>query len=197
LPDPTHWWTVMGSAEVSVEGRTVHRTRMVPPPPVPESLHWVTVAFVAFAGNGLQRTVGSVPPPVPAWLHWLTVAGEVVAWPVMLLTMDTEQVTVPPPPLPEPSHCVTEVTSWFEGVIVVTQVSAALANPWHSTSSVVELATPVLRSRLLVTVTVQLTAWPPTLSVPLHWLTPTPAAFGRGERLSSAVVGLASRVAVA
>jgi hypothetical protein len=39
----------------------------------------------------------------------------------------------------------------------------------------VEVASPVATSRLLVTVTLQATAWPPTLSVPLHWLT-TPGA---------------------
>ena len=52
----------------------------------------------------MQAIVGSVPPPVPAVLHWLTVTGEVVAAPVMLLVMSTRQVTVPPPPLPEPLH---------------------------------------------------------------------------------------------
>jgi hypothetical protein len=41
----------------------------------------------------------------------LTVAGEVEATPTMLLTMATLQVTVPPPPLPEPSHWVTDVMS--------------------------------------------------------------------------------------
>ncbi len=95
---------VIGSAEEMVDGSTVHCTRIVAPPPVPELLHWVMVALVVFAGEGVQTTVGSVPPPVPEPLHWLTVAGEVAATPVMLFVTVTEQVTVPPPPLPEPLH---------------------------------------------------------------------------------------------
>jgi hypothetical protein len=97
--------TVTGKAEVSVEpAPTVQRTRIVPPPPVPAELHWVTVALVVLAGNGLQAVVGCVPPPVPAELHWFTVTGVGVAVPVMLLMMWTLQVTVPPPPFPEPLH---------------------------------------------------------------------------------------------
>ena len=50
----------------------------------------------------------------------------------MLLTMSRCRSTVPPPPLPEPLHWSTEVVSWSDGVVVVVQVSAALAAPWHS-----------------------------------------------------------------
>ncbi len=89
----------------------------------------------------------------------------------MLLMMVTEQVTVPPPPLPEPLHCVTEVTSASDSVIVVVQVGSAPAAPEHSMSVTVEEVAPVARSRLLVTVTVHSTARPPTLAVPLHWST--------------------------
>ena len=64
----------------------------------------MTFAPVVLAGNGSQRTVGSVPPPVPDELHWLTLAEVGVAVPVMLLMTSTEQVTVPPPPFPEPLH---------------------------------------------------------------------------------------------
>jgi hypothetical protein len=53
---------VTGSAEVCVEGPTVHCTRIVPPPPLPEVLHWVTVAFVVLP-SGVHTTVGWVPPP--------------------------------------------------------------------------------------------------------------------------------------
>jgi hypothetical protein len=85
FPEPLHWSTLTGSAEVSVEpGSTVHLTRSVPPPPVPEPLHCVMVASVVFAGKGLQAVVGSVPPPVPDSLHWLTVTGVGEAVPVML-----------------------------------------------------------------------------------------------------------------
>jgi hypothetical protein len=89
--------------------------------------------------------------------------------------MCTLQVTVPPPPLPDPLHWSTEVTSWSEGVVVVVQGSAAFAAPWHAVTVTIELVTPVTRSRLLITVTSHATAWPPTLSVPLHWLTATGA----------------------
>jgi hypothetical protein len=113
--------------------------------------------------------VGSIPPPVPEPMHWLTLAGSPVAVPVILLTTSTAQVTVPPPPLPEPSHWVTEMTGWWGRLVtVVVQVGSAFAAPWHSVTVALELERPVLRSRLFVTDTVHTTAWPPALSVPLH-----------------------------
>ncbi len=99
---------VMGSAEVWVDGVTVHCTRMVAPPPSPESLHWVMVALVVFP-VGVHATVGSVPPPPPDPLHWLMVAGVVVAVPVMLLVTCTVHWTTAPPPFPDPLHCSTDV----------------------------------------------------------------------------------------
>ncbi len=57
---------------------TVHCTRIVPPPLLPDTLHWVTVALVVLP-TGLHTRVGSVPPPSPDPRHWLTVAGLVVA----------------------------------------------------------------------------------------------------------------------
>ena len=139
------------------------------------------MALVVFAGKGSQAVVGSVPPPVPEPLHWLTVIGVTAGGviddgTVMLLMMSTLQVTVPPPPLPEPLHWSTEVVSWSEGVVVVVHGRAALAAPWHSLVVTVELVVPVPRSMLLVMVVSQATACPPTLSVPLHWLTATPGA---------------------
>jgi len=175
FPEPLHWSTVTGSAADWVEGVTVHRTRMVPPPPLPELLHWMMVALVVLP-LGLHKTVGWMPPPPPEPLHWLMVAGVVAATPVMLLTMETVHVTVLPPPLPDPLHWLTAVMSWFDVVVDVVQGSAAPAAPWHSLTISVELVSPVARSRLLVTVTVQATAWPPTLSVPLHWVTASAAA---------------------
>jgi hypothetical protein len=41
----------------------------------------------------------------------LTVAEVGVAVPVRLLITLTSHLTVPPPPLPDPLHCVTEVMS--------------------------------------------------------------------------------------
>ena len=66
----------------------------------------------------------------------------------------------------------------MKGVIV--QVGAAFAAPWHSRIVPVELVTPVVKLTLLVTVMVHSTACPPTLSVPLHWLTAMGAARGVG-----------------
>jgi len=168
-----HWSISTGRADVSVEGPTVHLTRSVPPPPVPASLHWVTVALVVLAGKGSHAVVGWVPPPVPLVLHWLTVTGTTsggvaAAGMVMLFTRFTLQVTVPPPPLPEPLHWSTVVVSWSDGVVVVVHGSAALAAPWHSVTVTVELVSPVARLMLFVMVVSQATAWPPTLSVPLH-----------------------------
>jgi hypothetical protein len=167
LPEPLHWLTVTGSAEVSVEGSTVHCTRTVPPPPLPELLHWVTVALVV-SPIGLHSSVGWVPPPAPDPMHWLTVTDVGVTVPVMLLTMKTVQVTSPPPPPPEPLHWVTDVVSWLEDDVEVVHVGGAFAAPWHCCTVTVEFAAPVARLRLLVTVTSQATASPPTLSVPLH-----------------------------
>jgi hypothetical protein len=73
-------------------------------------------------------------------------------------------------------HWSTEVVSWSDGVTSFVQVSAAFAAPWHCWTSTVDPVSPVFRSRLLVTVTLQATAWPPTLSVPLHCLTAAPGA---------------------
>src|SRR5688500_10350577 len=98
----------------------------------------------------------------------------------MLLVMSTWQVTVPPPPLPEPLHWSTDVTTTLEFRGVTVHVGAAFAAPWHSRMVIVELVTPVARLMLLVTVMVHSTAWPPTLSVPLHWLTATGAAANVG-----------------
>jgi len=113
----------------------------------------------------------------------LTVAGVVVDTPVMLLTMSTVQFTVPPPPLPDPLHWVTEVANWLDPVDHGMQVKPAFAAPLHDVPVTVELVTPVERFRLFVTVTVHDTAWPPTLSTPLHWLiagvvTPKALPFG-------------------
>jgi hypothetical protein len=65
-----------------------------------------------------------------------------------------------------------EETSWFEGADQGIHVRAALAAPLHEVPVTDELAVPVARSRLLVTVTVHEMACPPTLSTPLHWLIP-------------------------
>ena len=75
----------------------MHFTRWEPPPPLPELLHWVTVAFVVLP-VGAQTTVGAVPPPVPDPLHWLTVTPDVAVPVGMLLVTVTSHVTLLPPP---------------------------------------------------------------------------------------------------
>ena len=57
---------VIGSAAVAPV--TSHCTRVLAPPPFPEPLHWVTVAFVVLA-TGAHTRVGCVPPPVPEPMH--------------------------------------------------------------------------------------------------------------------------------
>jgi hypothetical protein len=172
FPDPLHWSTVTGRAEDWLEGVTVHTTRNGAPPPLPEPSHWVMSALVV-EPVGKHNVVGpdGETPPAPELLHWLIVTGATVVVPVMLFTMWTAQVTVAPPPLPDPSHWVIEVMSWLEVVVVVMQVGVAPAAPWQSLVVTVELVAPVTRLRLFVTVTSQATAAPPTLSEPLHWLT--------------------------
>lgn len=82
---------------------TVHFTRMLAPPPLPELLHWVTVALVVLP-VGTHTTVGAVPPPVPDPLHWSTVTPEVAVPVGMLLVTLTSQVTLLPPPYTMPLH---------------------------------------------------------------------------------------------
>jgi len=54
---------------------------------------------------------------------------------------------------------------------VTVQVKGVLAAPSHTVTVTVESDTDVARLRSLVTVTSQVTASPPELSMPLHWLT--------------------------
>jgi hypothetical protein len=124
--------TVTISIDVVVESEsTLHCTRCVPPPPLPDELHWFTLALVVLAGNGLQSTVGAVPPPVPDALHWFVVADVGVVVPVMLLITSTVHSTVPPPPLPEPLHWSIVVTRSVEPVVdgVQTIVGGSFAAP--------------------------------------------------------------------
>lgn len=82
---------------------TVHCTRRVAPPPLPEELHWLMAALVVLS-LGEQSVVGSAPPPVPEPMHCLMVASCGAAVPTMLLVTRTVHATSPPPPLPEPLH---------------------------------------------------------------------------------------------
>jgi len=119
---------VTDSAADWVDVGTVHFTRSVAPPPLPELLHCVTVA-PGVLPTGLHATVGEAPPPVPEPLHWLTVAGEVVGEPVMLFVISTRQVTVPPPPFPEPLHWVTDVVRSADIVVTVVHAGGVFAAP--------------------------------------------------------------------
>ncbi|MHB1709997.1 MAG: hypothetical protein ACYCV7_01140 [Acidimicrobiales bacterium] len=99
---------VTGRAVTAPE--TVHCTRLEPPPPLPELLHWVTVAFVVLP-IGVHCTVGWVPPPVPDPLHWLTVTTETRVPAGTLSVTVALHVTLLPPPLTMLLHSSTEVTS--------------------------------------------------------------------------------------
>jgi hypothetical protein len=97
-----------GSAEPAPV--TVHLTRIDAPPPFPDPLHWVTVAFVVLP-TGAQTKVGSIPPPVPDPMHWLTVAP-VVDVPVETSFVNvTLQVKLLPPPTMMPLHWLTVDTN--------------------------------------------------------------------------------------
>src|SRR5271165_6941563 len=89
---------------------TEHSTRDGAPPPVPEPLHCVTVAFVVLA-RGEQTTVDPPPPPPPDPMHWSTVAFASAVPLGMSLVKVTLQVTLLPPPPTMPLHWSTEVTS--------------------------------------------------------------------------------------
>jgi cytochrome b561 len=75
-----------------------------------------------------NRDVASAPPS-PEPMHWLTVAAVTVALPTMLLMMEIEQSTVPPPLFTEPLHWVTEVTTWLKLVTTGAHGTIARAAP--------------------------------------------------------------------
>ena len=90
----------------------------------------------------------------------------------------TVQISTPPPPLAEPSHCVTESTGVAEVDGVVVQVPAPApigpAAPTHFVTLIVDgaEAAPLLVTKLSI-VTVQERPCPPTLLAVslLHWFT--------------------------
>src|ERR1035437_9695440 len=102
-PEPTHWFTVAAvepglTPEKLVVTTTLHR--LVPPPPLIESLHWVT------AVTGLVRTVvlsvqAALGAPAAPWHSWtVTVADPPPA--VIVLTTVTWQIRPSPPVLLTP-----------------------------------------------------------------------------------------------
>ncbi len=122
---------------------TVHFTRIAAPPPVPDPLHWVTVALVVLA-TGSHTTVGWVPPPVPDPMHSLTVAPDVGVPLATLLENVTLQITLLPPPVTMPLHWLIEETSWFDVVTVVVQPAGGStpAAAKHAVAVIVELVAP-------------------------------------------------------
>jgi hypothetical protein len=146
---------------------------------VAEPLHWVIVAPVVVAGKGVQGSgfPGSggpkgFPGGPPEPTHWLIVAADAAPGPLtaMLLMIDTLHVSVPPPPLPEALHCVTEVTRSLEVVGVP---------PFSVTD---EPVVPGLLVKLLMITTSHVVVCPPPLLVPLHCPTDTLAADAGPER---------------
>jgi hypothetical protein len=107
----------------------------------------------------------------------LTVAAVAAPGPftAMLLVIDTLHVSVPPPPLPEALHCVTEVTRSLEVVGV----------PPFSVST--EPVVPGLLVKLLMITTSHVVVSPGVSLMPLHCATGTFAADAgpEGERTSA------------
>ncbi len=100
-------------------------------PPLPEPLHWPTVAAVTDVMPGVLTGVqiaGAPGPVISEPTHWYTVAYSVAAvmasrLPVKWFVIVTVQFTVPPPPLPDPLHCWTVRTGAVSVVVAVVQVS--------------------------------------------------------------------------
>ncbi len=116
--------------------------------------------------------------------------NELVTW--------TEQITTPPPPLPEPLHWSMSVIGSAEVVVVVLHVPAPApmgpAAPVHfvTVTSDGAVAAPLL-SRWFTMVTVHLMPCPPTLNSPLHWVTGAAAALaGLEPWLSRTIVSVAT-----
>jgi hypothetical protein len=105
----------------------------------------------------------------------LTVAADAAPGPfiAMLLVIDTLHVSVPPPPLPEALHCVTEVTRSLEVVGVP---------PFSETD---EPVVPGLLVKLLMITTSHVVVSPPVSLMPLHCPTDTFAADAGPERTSA------------
>ena len=161
-----HWLIVMGRAELWLDGSTVHRTRIEPPPPLPDPLHCVIVAPLALA-VGVHWIVGSVPPPPPDPMHWLRDAGLEVAEPVMLLITETLQITMLPPAFTAPLHCVMELATGSKDVDELVQLIVP-TEPRHTLTVTVDEVNPDARSMLFTTVTSHWISRPSTLSMPLH-----------------------------
>ena len=124
------------------------------------------VAPLVVAGDGVHG-LGAVPSP-SGWLalHWFTVApaGAIPPLIAMLLTTVTLHNSVPPPPLAEPLHWSTTVT---------TSPEATGAPPLMVTTEPVVPGTSV---NVLTTETMHCTVNPPELLTPLHWLMDRSAA---------------------
>jgi hypothetical protein len=130
-----------------------------------EPLHWVIAAPVVDS-KGLQPVV----PPEPT--HWFTVR---VSLPglisVKLFVTDTLHRSVPPPPLAEPSHWMTDVTGAARLVVVVVQKwprapsVGSPADPRHSWT--VTTADPAVAVIVLTMVTSQMMPSPPALPTPV------------------------------
>jgi hypothetical protein len=97
LAEPLHWSIVTMRAEAIVPVAVQVRPA---PPPLAEPLHCVIAALVV-ACTGLQLGVMLAPEPT----HWFTVtAVEPGLTPTKLVVISTEQRSLAPPPLADPSH---------------------------------------------------------------------------------------------
>jgi hypothetical protein len=87
---------------------------------------------------------------------------------MMLLVTVTVHRMLPPPPLPESLHWLTEVIALGNDVVTESQTSEVFAAPVQARTVTVELAIRVATVRLLTTVTSQRRPSPPTFAMPLH-----------------------------
>jgi hypothetical protein len=142
------------------------------PPPSADPLHCVIVAPVVLAGVGSQMIM--LPAPLQEPTHWFTVAAVApVLRPMNLLVTTTLQRRVPPPPLIEALHWLTDVTSLVRLLTVVTQGAGTAADPRHTW--IVTREDPPVPLIVLTTVTRQISPWPPALRTPLPHVVVGPA----------------------
>jgi len=126
-----------GTEAVIVDVPLTVQTKPTLVPPLPEPLHWPTVACemdvtpAVFAG---VHVPGAPVPVITEPTHWYTLAaviapGLALKW----LEIVTVQTTAPPPPFPEPLHCCTAVTgsSDVDRVVVHVRVLIGPDAPTH------------------------------------------------------------------
>jgi hypothetical protein len=107
-----------------------------------------------------------LPPPFSEPLHWSTVTGNAA-----LVVPDAVQAMNPPPPVPDPLHCVTTGEPWPLGRHAVMLVPPPPPDPLHWSRVKAVAAAGEGPLMLLTMLTEHVVVLPPTLSDALHWCT--------------------------